>query len=461
MLFHKIAYLVKLLINKPLPNLNSSRSTSKSLNIWLCDLFPSALAMIILLFPMVSEATNGYFAHGYGARSKAMAGATSALPQDAMSAAINPAGMAFVGDRLDLELEIFNPVREYSVHGAPTLAPGAFPLNPGTVKSGNSVFPIPTFGWNHMIDNSQSIGLTVFGNGGMDTDYPDFSSNTCPPGRSGTFCGGSTGIDLAQVFISPSYAKRFYNDRFSLGIAPIFAVQAFKGYGLGAFAPFSSEPQNLSNQGRDFSYGGGVRVGGLVELIPGLHLGVSYKSRVYMTPFSDYSGLFAGKGGFDIPESVNGGLAWDINKSITTAFDVEYIRYSSINSVGNTLLPNLQMAQLGSSNGAGFGWKDMTVFKLGTQWKQNERWTWRGGFSYGAQPIPSSQVLLDILAPGVQEWHLTTGFTHSLTNKDDLNFTFMYSPSKTVNGPNPLSPGQTIDLNMYQLSFQLGWSRRF
>jgi long-chain fatty acid transport protein len=198
-----------------------------------------------------------------------------------------------------------------------------------------------------------------------------------------------------------------------------------------------------------------------VELIPGLHLGVSYKSRVYMTPFSDYSGLFAGKGSFDIPESVNGGLAWDINKSITSSFDVEYIRYSSVSSVGNPLLPNLQTAQLGSSNGAGFGWKDMTVFKFGTQWKQNERWTWRGGFSYGAQPIPSSQVLFNILAPGVQEWHITTGLTHALTNKDDLNFAFMYSPSKTVSGPNPLSPGQTIDLNMYQLSFQFGWSRKF
>ncbi len=461
MSFQKITCLVKRLNNKHRTGLSSTRSTPKVLKIRQRELFPSAVAMVVLLFPMVSEATNGYFAHGYGARSKALAGATSALPQDAMAAATNPAGMAFVGDRLDLELEIFNPVREYSVNGAPTLAPGAFPLNPGTVKSGNSVFPIPTFGWNHMIDNSQSIGLTVFGNGGMDTDYPDFSSQTCPPGRSGTFCGGSTGIDLAQVFISPSYSRRFSNDRFSLGIAPIFAVQAFKAYGLGAFAPFSSEPQNLSNQGRDFSYGGGVRVGGLVELIPGLHLGVSYKSRVYMTSFSDYSGLFAGKGSFDIPESVNGGLAWDINKSITSSFDVEYIRYSSVNAVGNTLLPNLLSAQLGSGNGAGFGWKDMTVFKFGTQWKQNEKWTWRGGFSYGAQPIPSSQVLFNILAPGVQEWNLTTGFTHALTSKDDLNFAFMYSPGKTVSGPNPLSPGQTIDLNMYQLSFQFGWSRRF
>jgi long-chain fatty acid transport protein len=103
----------------------------------------------------------------------------------------------------------------------------------------------------------------------------------------------------------------------------------------------------------------------------------------------------------------------------------------------------------------------MTVYKFGAQWKQNADWTWRGGISYGKQPIRSSEVLFNILAPGVQEWHLTTGFTRTITDKDEVTFAFMYSPTKKVSGPNPLSPGQTIDLEMYQLSFQLGYSRRF
>jgi long-chain fatty acid transport protein len=41
--------------------------------------------------PGVSEATNGYFAHGTGTRGKALAGAITALPQNAISAAVNPA----------------------------------------------------------------------------------------------------------------------------------------------------------------------------------------------------------------------------------------------------------------------------------------------------------------------------------------------------------------------------------
>ena len=416
---------------------------------------------MVMIFPTVSKASNGYFAYGYGARSKGMAGAGSALPQDAVAAAVNPAGMVFVGNRLDLELEAFSPQREYNVSGTPTLAAGAFPLNNGTVKSGSNFFAIPTIGWNYKIDDKQSVGISIFGNGGMNTSYPDFYSRTCPVGRTGTFCAGSTGIDLEQAFISPSYAHSFANKQFSLGIAPIIALQTFKAYGLNSFAAFSSDPSNLSDKGRDFSYGAGVRVGGLVELLPSLHLGLSYKSRVFMSRFHNYAGLFAEQGSFDIPQSVNAGLAWQINNQFTTALDVEYINYSSIKAVGNSLLPNLQTAQLGNNQGAGFGWRDMTIVKLGTQWKQNENWTWRAGVSYGEQPIPKSQVLFNVLAPGVQEWHLTTGFSHALTSKDDLSFAFMFSPTKSVSGANPLSPSQTIDLKMYQFSFQLAWSRQF
>ena len=190
-------------------------------------------------------------------------------------------------------------------------------------------------------------------------------------------------------------------------------------------------------------------------------MGAAYKSRIYMTKLNSYSGLFAGQGGFDIPDSFNVELSWAINKTLTTAFDVEQIRYSQVKSVGNSLQPLLQGIPLGANNGPGFGWKDMTIYKLGAQWQQSDKLILRGGVSYGQQPIDSSQVLFNILAPGVQEWHLTTGFSYAFTGQDELSFAFMFSPPKTVTGQNPLSPGQTIQLEMYQLSGQFAWSRRF
>ncbi len=74
-----------------------------------------------------------------------MAGASTACSQDAIAAAVNPAGLSYVGDRLDLELELFAPFREYRVTGAGM-------LNPGNYESDSNFFPVPTLGWSHKLD---------------------------------------------------------------------------------------------------------------------------------------------------------------------------------------------------------------------------------------------------------------------------------------------------------------------
>jgi hypothetical protein len=76
-----------------------------------------AIFTIGMLLSHTAHATNGYFAHGYGTKTKGMAGAGVALPQDAMAAATNPAGMAFVGERADVGLALFSPMREYKASG--------------------------------------------------------------------------------------------------------------------------------------------------------------------------------------------------------------------------------------------------------------------------------------------------------------------------------------------------------
>ena len=69
----------------------------------------AALTMIVL--PSAAFATNGYFSHGVGQKAKGMAGVGVAYPQDALVAGMNPAGMAFVGNRFDIGFEWFSPDR--------------------------------------------------------------------------------------------------------------------------------------------------------------------------------------------------------------------------------------------------------------------------------------------------------------------------------------------------------------
>ena len=94
---------------------------------------------------------------------------------------------------------------------------------------------------------------------------------------------------------------------------------------------------------------------------------------------------------------------------------------------------------LGGSNGAGFGWDDMTIHKIGYQWEpgQLEDWTFRLGFSHGSQPIEKSEVLFNMMAPGVIENHFTSGFSHKMDSGREYSLTFMFAPEKKSKAPIP------------------------
>jgi len=407
-------------------------------------------------------ATNGYFSHGYGLRYKALAGAGVALHLSPMAAATNPAAMAFVGHRYDVSVSIFNPNREYTVKGAPSGFPGTFGLAPGKVESGNDVFVIPSLAANWPLneDETISVGVSIYGNGGMNTDY-----------GTKTFFGSSpTGVDLAQIFVSPTISF-IVGERHAFGIMPILAFQTFEARGLQAFGNFSSDPANLTNNNHNNSVGFGLRVGYLGQVLDFLSVGASVQSKVYMDKFDDYAGLFSDQGDFDVPVSWVAGFALDF-VAFTFAFDVQQMLYSDINSVGNPLnlaqispvlqdgmTPNPSFNPLGNNESSGFGWDDMTVFKFGLQLQTGGGWTWRTGYSFGDQPIPSSEVLFNILAPGVMQQHLTFGFSRAVGERD-INFALMRAFSESVTGPNPFEvPGQqTIELKMDQWEVGFGVS---
>lgn len=427
-------------------------------------LLATAVAAALAL-PTAAYATNGYFAHGYGTKNKGLGGAGVALPQDSLAAATNPAGMVWVGDRMDLGAGIFSPQREYTVTGNPSGGPGTFGLAPGTVESDSEYFLIPHFGRNWMLDADSSVGISVYGNGGMNTDYP---SNAAGSGV-GTFGGSAAGVDLMQLFINATYSRKI-DAKSSWGASAIMAYQRFEATGLEGFAGFSSDPNNLTNNGYDDSYGFGLKLGYQGEVAPGLTLGASYQSEMEMEEFGKYKGLFAEQGGFNIPATWTLGLAYDMGNDSTLAFDVQKIMYSDIASIGNPMLPALGACGLGdttqclgTANGSGFGWEDITVYKLGYQWSTSPEWTWRVGYNHGDQPIPTSEVMFNILAPGVMEDHFTFGFTKSTGADSEFNFAAMYAPENSVKGANPLeAPGQQeIELTMTQWELEASWAWKF
>jgi long-chain fatty acid transport protein len=407
-----------------------------------------AAAAAVGLFAPPARATNGYFAHGYGTHYKGIAGAGVALHLDTLAVGTNPAAMAFVGDRWDLGVALFNPNRFYDVIGNPSGFPGTFGLTPGQVESDSRYFPIPHLGANWRVGDTSSFGVAIYGNGGMNTDWP-----------TSTFYAGPAGVDLSQLFVAPTYAVKL-GDKHALGFTAIGAYQRFEARGVTSFAPFSSAPAQLSDNDHSSSYGGGFRVGYLGELSPHFAIGGSYQTKIWMGAFDDYAGLFAEQGDFDIPSTWVAGIAIKPTENVDIALDVQQVMYSGITSVGSPLLPNLMQAPLGADGGAGFGWEDMTTVKGGVQLRAGEGWTWRAGYSYGSQPIPDREVLFNILAPGVIEQHLTLGFSKLIKGTQEFSFAIMRAFSKSIRGPNTLEvPGlQTIELKMDQWELEMSWS---
>jgi long-chain fatty acid transport protein len=388
-------------------------------------------AAAALATPVLASATNGYFSHGYGAKSLGIAGVGIALPQDALAAATNPAGTAAVGNRYDFGLSVFAPSRGADIIG------NQVPGSTDESYSGNntSAFLIPDFGYTRQINPDLALGVTVYGNGGMNTDY---SQN--PFGRFGAT--GAAGINLEQLFVSPSVAYKV-NASHTFGVALNLAYQRFQAKGISLFGGNggSVAPGNVSDQGVDSTIGTGLRLGWLGKLTPQLTLGATWSSKI-SGKFDKYKGLFADAGGFDVPENYGVGLAFEATPTWTLAADAQTIRYSQVGSVGNSAASFFaQQSQLGAPNGPGFGWKDVSVLKLGASHKLRSDLTLRAGFSVANQPVPQLETFFNILAPGVVTKHVTLGATWTTSGGDEFTGFFAHGLGETVNGSASIPPG--------------------
>ena len=108
-----------------------------------------------------------------------------------------------------------------------------------------------------------------------------------------------------------------------------------------------------------------MRGGIEVALSPAFRFGVAASSRIWTQEFDKYAGLFAEQGGFDIPPSLQAGIAFDLTPNLTLLADYRHIWFGSVEvhrqSVHKILAP------FGADNGPGFGWDDVDVLKFGVE----------------------------------------------------------------------------------------------
>lgn len=399
----------------------------------------AVLALGSALLP-AAHATNGYFPHGFGLKAKGMGGASAAMAHDAFAGVNNPASAAYVGNRWDAGAEVFMPQRSATV---------STPMGAMEIKSNKNAFLIPELGYNVNLSNRWAVGVTVYGNGGMNTEYPAvFPGNSNFMCSSPTTCGtGKLGVDLMQLIVAPTVAYKLGEDH-ALGISPLLVYQQFKAYGLQAFG--------LQNQGGDSSKGMGIRLGYMGRLGDRLTFGASYSPKIGMSRFDRYANLFAGRGDFDIPENYALGVAYRVTPAVQLALDYARINYSDVPAVGNASLANFGNG-FGSPNGPGFGWRDVKVVKLGVQWQMDSQWTLRAGYNCGTNPITGQDVFLNTLAPGVIREHFTLGASWNLAPNAELTLAAWHGRRNSVRGNIPAP----TTIAMSQNGFGVQYSRKF
>jgi len=436
-------------------------------------LLKAAVTAAILL-PTTAMATNGYFMMGNGTKANGRAGVGIGIADSAVSGADNPAAMVRVGNRFDFGLQVFDPNRTATISGnGGTPANGFFPMDDEQRGNNDGPFYIPEGGFNYMLSDDMSVGLSVVGTGGMNTNYDSlmiFNGMAYPH---------DVGINLEQVRILPTLSYKI-NDQHSVGISLQVAYQQFKAWGLDGFTAaggpatgqVSADPDRLSGKGRDDSWGFGVSVGWQGELLDGLTVGLVYNSKIDMDEFDDYKGLFAEQGDLDIPENYGIGIAFQATEQLSIAADVQQINYSDIDSIANSIQsgPNntgFDMFNpanyLGNNNGSGFGWDDMTVYKLSVEYQWNKNLTLRAGYSHADQPIDKDQTLFNILAPAVIEDHATIGMTYVLPHGSEISMFYMHAFEEKVKGSNSIPQafgGGEADIKMHQDAWGIayGWN---
>lgn len=445
-----------------------------------------AAAIVGLLSSSTSAfATNGSFMIGSGAGSIGMGGVGVTSPQDSMCVGGNPACLGeFIQPQFDMGAGLFRPPRS----AATTVMSGD-----GTyVDSEVNLYLMPSMGFVWPFDDQLTIGFAALpaGGGGV-----TFSPNTGGGSLGGNFLGGSSylGTDLVQLIVPITVAYKV-NETNTVGASIIPARQRFLAQGLDNFNGFTAFPgvidangkvsgSSLTNNGHDFANGLGARIGWMGYYFDRrVTLGATYATKVYMQKFEHYKGLFAERGSFDIPSNYALGIGVKPVENLTIAMDVEVIQYSDVPAFANRgpdSAGNLNVdttggpTSLGQPGGAGFGWKDQTVYKLGVAFKPSDNWTLRAGYNYGKMPIQKDQLLFSVLATATTETHYTAGFTYNLGEQSilgfgsegALTFAYMYAPNVKVEGLT-VGTGGVLDqgyagMQMRQQSWDLAYTLKF
>jgi len=379
---------------------------------------PLAIALIAAAFHGGALAINGAQLGGNGIKNAAMGGASIALPLDAVAAANNPAGMAFVPSSYTLGVQVF--------HGDSS----AQYVLPGNRLENSQTTPAPEGGFNWHLGHDLTVGFSVAGSG-VGSDY---GQPALPVPGAGT---AKTTLRIAEIV--PTLAWKPRAD-LALGVALNLAREEFEADGVIVPGPTGGLVP-IPGHGKQTATGVGLRVGLLWKPTADWSFGLNLKSRTHMSELDGYDRdlLAYSDGELDVPAQYGVGIAWQPTERLTLAADWLRILWGDIKAMKD---PN------------GFAWDDQPVWRIGAAWEVDEHWTLRAGYSRNRGQIDSSRTVQNLLVPSIHEEAYTAGLSWRIDSHSELNLGYELNPHTTLEGTGPSAgTSLTSKVQMYLLGF--------
>lgn len=443
-----------------------------------------ALWSAAALHPATGWAASGLAPLGTGAVQNGLAGAGTADAADAFSSVRNPAAGAHLETQLVMGLDLGRPDGRIRAEDAGT-GLGVFAFSSQSQQSVSGLLPGPQFAYNRRLTPRSALGLSLNfagfaaeASGGSATfgGATPVISARCQgllgggapvPGSTDALglCGNSRStlkLQLAQGFLAAHYAHSF-DHGLSLGLAPVLAVQALRADGFGALANFSNDPAATSDRGTGLYWGLGARLGLLWQVADTFTVGAGYQTPIRMRGSDRYAGLMPG-GTLDAPSSLNAGIALGPFARQRLLIDVEHIRHEDSRALSNRvdaqrlteqcLLPRLvQLSRprapaagpspdcFGGAHGAGLGWRNLTVYKIGYEYTHGPVQL-RLGYAHSERPMGVDQVLASMVAPATSRRHLALGLSWATSPRWGVDLMLQRALPEAIEGRNPLSQVQ-------------------
>lgn len=419
-------------------------------------------------------------------KSTGMAATAISYPLDSLCGAYNPAGEAYIDDRVDVEGGwvhdwgsnttkgniVLDPVTHQPIINPETGKPEENPFTNGHFEGMRSkdVFP-GNLGINKVwclgCDWELATSLIIYNRNYQKTTYNK------PLYLLGT---SNAGLEYVNETVSPIVALKWC-DSHTLGISVNYQIERVKVNGIQNFDHLPTltnptgtiAPGHVTNRGYDYATGWGVTIGYLGRITDCLNIGLTYQPKTKMSRMNKYKGFLAQKGRLDVPEKIGGGISYKFLNCLVVAFDVEYIRWSPVRSLSNPLIakvttipgvPNL----LGEDDGPGFGFKNQTYYRVGAEWTINESWVARIGFRHANSPVRPSQTAVNALSLDTVEDFITVGGTWNINQCNELSFFYAYGFENVINGKNSIPAafgGGEINLKEQKYALGVAWGWKF